>query len=76
MIKLGIIHGGVSTEHEVSEMSSKSIMENLNKEKYDIYDIYINKYGKWFERKDGKEEEIYNLIWYLKELDVVFPVLH
>lgn len=76
MIKLGIIHGGVSTEHEVSEMSSKSIMENLNKERYDIYDIYINKYGKWFERKDGKEEEIYNLIWYLKELDVVFPVLH
>ena len=76
MIKLGIIHGGVSTEHEVSEMSSKSIMENLNKEKYDIYDIYINKYGKWFERKEGIEAEIYTLIWYFKALDVVFPVLH
>lgn len=76
MIKLGIIHGGVSTEHEVSEMSTKSILENINKEKYEIHDIYINKYGKWFERKDGKEEEIYNLIWYLKELDVAFPVLH
>ena len=33
MIKLGIIHGGLSTEHEVSEMSAKSILENLNKEK-------------------------------------------
>lgn len=76
MIKLGIIYGGISTENEVSEMSAKSIIENLDKEKYKIYEIYINKYGKWFENIDGKKEEIYNLIWYLKELDVVFPVLH
>ena len=26
--------------------------------------------------KDGEKEEIYNLIWTLKELDVVFPILH
>ena len=76
MIKLGIIHGGLSTEHEVSEMSAKSVLENLNKEKYEIHEIFINTYGKWFEIIDGKKEEIYNLLWTLKELDVVFPVLH
>ena len=76
MIKLGIIYGGVSTEHDISEMSAKSIIENLNKEKYDIHEIYINKYGKWFENKNGEKEEIYNLVWTLKELDVVFPILH
>ena len=76
MIKLGIIYGGISTEHDVSEMSAKSVMENLDKSKYEIKEIYINKYGKWFEVKDGKQEEIYNLVWTLKELDVVFPVLH
>ena len=76
MIKIGIIYGGVSTEHDVSEMSAKSVIDNLDKKKYDIQEIYINKYGKWFEVKDGKKEEIYNIMWTLKELDVVFPVLH
>lgn len=76
MIKLGVIYGGVSTEHDVSEMSAKSIIDNLNKEKYEIHEIYINKYGKWYEVKDDEVEEIYNIIWTLKELDVVFPVLH
>jgi len=72
MIKLGVIYGGISTEHDVSVMSAKSVIENLDKEKYEIHEIYINEYGKWFEN----DEEIYNLIWKLKELDVVFPVLH
>ena len=72
MIKIGVIYGGISTEHDVSIMSAKSVIENLDKEKYDIHEIYINEYGKWFEN----DEEIYNLIWKLKELDVVFPVLH
>jgi len=72
MIKLGIIYGGISTEHDVSKMSAKSIISNLDREKYEIHEIYINQYGKWYEN----DEEIYNLIWTLKELDVVFPVLH
>lgn len=76
MIKLGVIYGGISTENQVSEMSFKSVLENLDKEKYEIHPIFINPYGKWYECIGNKKEEIYNLIWYLKELDVVFPVLH
>lgn len=72
MIKIGVIYGGISTEHDVSEMSAKSVIENLDKEKYEIHKIYINKYGKWFE----DDKQIDNLLWNLKELDVVFPVLH
>ncbi len=71
MIKLGIIYGGISTEHDVSKMSAKSIISNLDREKYEIHEIYINEYGKWFEN----DEEIYNLIWKLKELDVVFHLI-
>ncbi len=76
MIRLGVIYGGISTESEVSEMSAKSVIENLDKEKYEIHEIYISKYGKWYEKVDDKKEEIYNLLWTLKDLDVVFPVLH
>ena len=76
MIKLGIIYGGISTEHDVSKMSAKSVVENLNKEKYEIHELYISKYGKWYQIVNGEKEEIYNLVWTLKELDVIFPVLH
>lgn len=73
MKKLGIIYGGISTEHDVSVMSAKSVMENLSKEKYEIYPIYIDKEGKWYEKENKKIE---NLVQHLQKLDVVFPVLH
>lgn len=41
-IKLGIIFGGMSTEHDVSIVSATSIIKNLNHEKYDIFPIYID----------------------------------
>ncbi len=41
--KLGVIFGGTSTEHDVSIVSGTSVIKNLNKEKYDIYPIYIDK---------------------------------
>lgn len=86
-IKLGVIFGGTSTEHEVSIVSGTSVIKNLNKEKYEIYPIYINKNGEWFkytyqnqEFKVGDEiigkEKIENIFEYLKKLDKVFPVLH
>ena len=73
MIKLGIIYGGMSTEHEVSMTSAKSVISNLNKEKYEINEIYITKEGEWL-NKEGKLIE--NIFTYLKNFDVVFPVLH
>ena len=76
MIKLGIIYGGISTEHDISVMSAKSIVENLDKEKYETHKIYINEYGKWFRNDNGEKEKIDNLVWTLKDLDVAFPVLH
>lgn len=73
MIKLGIIYGGMSTEHEVSIASAKSVISNLNKNKYEIQEIYITKEGKWL---DKEEKTIENVFSYLKSFDVVFPVLH
>ena len=72
--KLGVIFGGMSTENEVSVMSAKSVLNNLDKEKYEVYPIYIDKDGIWWE--DRQKEKIQNEVKYLKELDVIFPVLH
>lgn len=71
-IKLGLIYGGVSTEHEVSISSYESIVNNINKDKYDITSFYISKDGTWF--TDGKRtKDVFNS---LKEMDCVFPILH
>lgn len=71
-IKLGIIYGGMSDEHEISIASANSIIKNLNKEKYIISKIYIDKKGAWYENNT----KIDNITNYLKKLDIVFPVLH
>lgn len=76
MKKVGIIYGGTSTEHEVSKMSAKSVIENLNKEKYEIKQIFIDTDGKWYETDENKKQEIVNVVERLKQFDVVFPVLH
>ena len=76
MKKVGIIYGGVSTEHEVSKMSAESVIENLNKEKYEVIQIYINQNGKWYKEELDKKQEIVNILEELKKLDVVFPVMH
>lgn len=72
-IKLGVVYGGISTEHEVSIKSAKSVIENLNKDKYEIFEVYIEKNGNWF---NSKKEPLENISQFLKNLDVVFPVLH
>ena len=73
MIKLGVIFGGMSTENEVSVKSATSVMNNLDRSKYEIFPIYIDKDGEWFEYNN---KPIENIIDYLKKMDVVFPVLH
>ncbi|MFZ5391935.1 MAG: D-alanine--D-alanine ligase [Patescibacteria group bacterium] len=46
-IKIGIIFGGRSAEHEVSLQSAKNVYEALDKNKYHPVLIIINKAGKW-----------------------------
>lgn len=47
-IRVGIFFGGKSAEHEVSLQSAKSIVEAIDKDKYDIVLIGIDKQGKWY----------------------------
>lgn len=47
-IKVAVLFGGQSGEHEVSRMSAKSIINNMNKDKYEIYMVGITKKGEWY----------------------------
>jgi D-alanine-D-alanine ligase len=46
-IRLGLIFGGRSGEHEVSLMSANSILNAIDREKYEVVPIGITKAGKW-----------------------------
>lgn len=46
-IRVGLIFGGRSGEHEVSLASANSVMANLDKEKYEVVPIGITKSGSW-----------------------------
>ena len=72
MIKIAVIYGGMSTEHDVSIVSAKNVIDNLNIGKYDITRIEIAPNGEWL--SNGKK--IKNVVETLKKMDVVFPVLH
>lgn len=46
-ISVALLFGGQSSEHEVSLMSAGSIIENLDKEKYELHMVGITKEGRW-----------------------------
>ncbi|MEG1256459.1 D-alanine--D-alanine ligase family protein [Clostridium sp.] len=87
---IAILFGGQSTEHEVSRVSATSVLNHINKDKYNIFPIGITKDGNWFQYKgnfdniaSGKwEQDVENKvdggidILLNKQVDVVFPVLH
>lgn len=86
-MKLGVIFGSKSTEHDVSVVSASYIIKNLNKKKYDIYPIYIDKNNDWYEVLDtpkiykigevpGDIKAINNVLKYLKGMDVIIPAMH
>ncbi len=46
-IRVGVIFGGRSGEHEVSLRSARSIMDAIDKDKYEVLPIGITKEGRW-----------------------------
>ena len=90
-LNVALIFGGKSVEHEVSIMSAKSIFEAIDKNKYQVFLIGIDKSGYWRFFEDPKilEQKSIKPITknhngfldpncgkILVDSDVIFPVLH
>lgn len=71
MEKITVIYGGKSFEHDISIRSYKSFVENINK-KYQLSTIYVDKDGLWHENN----KLMNNVVDFLKEQDVIFPLIH
>ena len=46
-LRIGVIFGGRSGEHEVSVRSARSVIEAIDKSKYEVVPVAITKEGKW-----------------------------
>jgi D-alanine-D-alanine ligase len=46
-IRIGILFGGRSGEHEVSLMSARSVLDVLDPQKYEVIQIGITQEGNW-----------------------------
>ncbi len=54
-IRVGILFGGQSAEHEVSLQSAKNVIDAIDRDKYEVVPIGITKEGKWL---IGNESEL------------------
>ena len=50
-LRVGVIFGGVSVEHEVSIISAVQAMKQIDEEKYEVIPIYIGKDREWYTGK-------------------------
>ena len=72
-MKVAVISGGRSSEHEVSLESGASVAEGLEAAGHDVLRILIERDGRWL--RDGKELAL-RPAGGLEGVDVAFPVLH
>lgn len=52
-LRVGVIFGGRSSEHEVSVRSAASVIEAIDRKKYDVLPIAITREGKWLSPPDS-----------------------
>ena len=45
---LAVVFGGKTCEHDISIISGLQLIENVNKEKYDVLPVYIDRQGAWY----------------------------
>ena len=69
-LRVAVLYGGRSGEHEISLRSAESIIAGLDRAKYEVQRIFITPEGRWEPRALSPEPGAN------PGIDVVFPVLH
>jgi len=81
-LKVAILAGGRSSEHEISLASARSVLESLDPAEYDVVTVAIGRDGRWeLGSGDGSVAETLpvpaaNAPAALGAVDVVLPILH
>jgi len=68
-LRVAVLYGGRSGEHDVSVRSARSILDALDPARYEKIEYFIDRQGKWLPEPILPEPGA-------QDIDVVFPVLH
>lgn len=60
-IKVAVLFGGQSSEHDISCISAATVIESIDREKYDVITVGITKDGRWI--KTDNVEDIKSGKW-------------
>ncbi len=66
-IKVGVVFGGETVEHEVSIISAIQAMNKMDQEKYEIVPIYITKNREWYTGDMLKDIDVYQDLSLIKK---------
>jgi D-alanine-D-alanine ligase len=81
-LRVAVLAGGRSSEHEISLASARSVLESLDPERFDVVTVAIGRDGRWeLGSGDGSVAETLpvpaaNAPATLGAVDVVLPILH
>jgi D-alanine-D-alanine ligase len=53
-LRVAVLFGGRSAEHEISIISAKNVVQAIDKEKYEVVLIGIDKNGRWYRNDDAR----------------------
>ena len=88
MKKICLLFGGNTEEHAISCKSAKTIIDNIDNNKYELTTIGIDTDKNWYlfednpemlennTWKEGNITKIENIPKYLKSFDKIFPIIH
>ena len=68
MLKVGVIFGGESVEHEVSIITAVQAMNYMNDNKYEVVPIYIGKDRIWYTGNALRDMNTYKALEYVKDM--------
>lgn len=72
-LKIAVIMGGKSAEHEVSLNSGKAILKNIDKKKYNVLPVVITRNGRW---TTAKTQTTLNTLKKIQNIDLALIMLH
>jgi D-alanine-D-alanine ligase len=72
--RIAIIFGGRSAEHEISLLSAANILQAIDKDKYEIFLIGVDRQGRWYLNQEAHnllEDNVYHMPLLVEESDEV-----
>lgn len=79
LIKVAVVYGGPSEEHEVSRASAAAVLEHLDRSRFEVLPVYVTRTGSWVVADatgDAVTAGLGRAMKALRSCGVALPVMH